>query len=81
MLKSSTFLKCITFFISLHHNNKHKEIMGNTDKDFKRLLERVISLKDNLYGIGNWKKAYLPKNSEECLQYIKYCKKEFHIIG
>jgi hypothetical protein len=49
--------------------------------EFKKLLERVISLKDNLYGIGNWKKIYLPKDADGCLSYIRFCKKEFHIIG
>ena len=48
MLKSSTFLKCITFFISLHHNNKQIEIMTtietlrNENKKLLILSEKLI---------------------------------------
>lgn len=55
--------------------------MTTSDKDFSKLLERVISLKDSLFGVGNWKKSYLPKTSEDCLSYIKFCKKEYGVIG
>jgi len=55
--------------------------MKTNNNDFSKLLERVISLKDNLYGVGNWNKKRLPTTSEECISYIRYCKKEFHIIG
>jgi hypothetical protein len=57
------------------------KISERKELEFKKLLDRVISLKDNLYGVGNWKKIYLPTNSEDCLSYIRYCKREFHIIG
>lgn len=49
--------------------------------EFEKLLERVILLKDSLYGENNWSKNLLPKNAEECRYYIQYCKENYQLIG
>ena len=50
-------------------------------ENFDVLLERVINLKNNLFGLGNWNKSFLPTTIEDCLSYIKYCKTEYNVIG
>lgn len=55
--------------------------MKTNDKDFDKLLKRVISLKDNLFGVGNWSKNLLPTDSEGCLSYIRYCETQYGMIG
>jgi hypothetical protein len=55
--------------------------MKATEKEFQKNLQRVIDLKNNLFGVNNWKKSYLPKDNESCLAYIKYCKHEYGIIA
>ena len=49
--------------------------------EFERLLERVILLKDSLYGKNNWSRIYLPKDIEGCKAYIRYCKENYNLIG
>jgi hypothetical protein len=48
---------------------------------FDTLLKRVIELKNNLFGFGNWNKSFLPTTIDGCLSYIKYCKTEYNVIG
>lgn len=54
MLKSSAFLKCIAFFISLHHNNKQIEIMTTQDYNNKanELNAKFPNLKAEV--VKNW---------------------------
>lgn len=68
------------FYLCYIQNDKD---MKNIDKEieFKKLLERVIVLKDNLFGEGNWSKTFLPKNTDGCKFYIKYCYDNYGIIG
>ena len=49
--------------------------------EFEKLLERVILLKDSLYGENNWSKNLLPKDAEGCRHYIKFCKENYQLIG
>ena len=40
---------------------------------YDTLLKRVIDLKNNLFGFGNWNKLFLPTTIDGCMSYIKYC--------
>ena len=71
----------IKLLLLLQHQTKTNKIMKATEKEFQKNLQRVIDLKNNLFGVNNWKKSYLPKDNESCLAYIKYCKHEYGIIA
>lgn len=49
--------------------------------ELSKLIDRVIVLKNHLYGEGNWKKSLLPRNIGECKTFIKYCNENYGVIG